>query len=318
MPDLPSADAPDRRPGAAPPERRRRRPFGARLDRLLDSVSGPAPALFAAWLAALVLMAAQSPRLAVLISVGLVGAFVAGLVGTGGAIFIIPLLIYAPAQFGQPALDIHAASGVTMVQVAASSTVAMLAHRRGGHLDVRLALTLGGAVATGSFVGGLVSAITHAALLSGVFASLATMAGFTMLFGRRTVPAVPADGTVSYNRTVAVVIGSAVGLLVGMVGGGGGLLLIPIMVFVLRIPVRVAVGTALAIVAGSGITGAVGKAIGGQVEWLLALALIVGALPGAYLGTRVNRRLPVAVLTRLFGIVILLIAARMWWDLAGG
>ena len=255
--------------------------FGA----VLDSVSGPAPALFAAWLAGLVLIAAQSPRLAVLTSVGLVGAFVAGLVGTGGAIFIIPLLIYAPAQFGQPNLDIHAASGVTMVQVAASSTVGMLAHRRGGHLDVPLALTLGGAVSAGSFIGGLVSAVAHAAMLSGVFAALATMASIVMLFGRRTITAVPADGTVRFNRTTAIAIGGVVGLLVGMVGGGGGLLLMPIMVFLLRIPVRVAVGTTLAIVAASGISGAVGKAVVGQVNWLLALALIVGAAAG-----RVPRR----------------------------
>ncbi len=316
MPESPRAYVPGDQPGSAPLARRRRT-VGARLGTVLDSVSGPAPALFAAWLAGLALTAVQSPQLTVLIGVGLVGAFVAGLVGTGGAIFIIPLLLYAPARFGQPSLDIHAASGVTMVQVAASSTVGMLAHRRGGHLDVPLALTLGGAVSAGSFAGGLASAVARAALLSGIFAALATMASVMMLFGRRTLAAVPADGVVRFNKTAAVAIGGVVGLLVGMVGGGGGLLLMPIMVFLLHIPVRVAVGTTLAIVAASGITGAIGKAVGGQVDWFLALALIVGALPGAYLGARFNRRLPVTVLTRLFGAVIALIAVKMWWDLVG-
>jgi hypothetical protein len=58
---------------------------------MLDSVSGPYPAVVAAWLAALLLISLQSPQLAMLVVIGMVGAFTAGLVGLGGAILLIPM-----------------------------------------------------------------------------------------------------------------------------------------------------------------------------------------------------------------------------------
>jgi uncharacterized membrane protein YfcA len=284
---------------------------------VLDSVSGPVPALAAGWLAGLLLTSIQSPQLAVLAVIGLVGAFVAGLVGVGGAIILIPMLLYGPPLVGQPGLGIHAAAGVTMVQVAVSGAVAMLAHRRAGHLDPSVILTLGSAMASGSLVGGLSSELVDDVVLSAIFASLAALAAGMMLVSRRVVAADTAEGPVRYNRTVAVVLGVLVGTLVGMVGAGGGFLLAPIMVLTLRIPVRVAVGTTLAIAAISGVTGGIGKALAGQIDWFLALALVVGALPGAHLGARLSRRIPATALARLLGGLIALVAIKMWWDLVG-
>jgi len=288
-----------------------------RFSILLDAVSGPVPALLAAWLSALVLTLELSPVLAVVIGIGFVGAFVAGLVGIGGAIILIPMLIYGPHLVGHEGLDIHTASGVTMVQVAVAGVTGMLAHRRLGNLDVPLTVALGGSMAFGSLVGGLTSGLLPGAYLSAIFASLAAVAAALMLAGPRTAMQPRAEPT-AFNAPAAAAVGLVVGTLVGMVGAGGGFLLVPIMIFLLRIPVRIAVGSTLAIVAASGVTGSVGKAVSGQIEWMFALALVVGALPGAHLGARLSRLVPVRHLARLLGLLIAGIAAKMWWDLLVG
>jgi len=285
---------------------------------VLDSVSGPVPALLAAWLSALALTSALSPFLAVVIGIGLVGAFVAGLVGIGGAIVLVPMLIYGPHLVGHEGMEIHAASGVTMVQVAVAGVTGMLAHRRLGNLDVPLTVTLGGSMAFGSLVGGLTSGLVPADYLSALFASLAAAAGGMMLASPRTAMAEITDAPRPVRVPTASAIGLVVGVLVGMVGAGGGFLLVPIMIFLLRVPVRIAVGSTLAIVAASGVTGSLGKAVTGQIDWMVALALVVGALPGAYVGARSSRLVPARSLARMLGLLIAGIAAKMWWDLLGG
>ncbi len=65
----------------------------------------------------------------------------------------------------------------------------------------------------------------------------------------------------------------------------------------------------------SGLAGALGKAVTGQVDWGLALALVVGTLPGAWIGAMVSRRTHAESLALILGILIAIIAFKMWWDL---
>lgn len=318
-PARPSAPSASKRPTTGTGESGLpRRPTARRnLSLVLDSVSGPVPALLAAWLSALALTLALSPVLAVVIGIGFIGAFVAGLVGIGGAIILVPLLIYGPHLVGHAGLDIHAASGATMVQVAVAGVTGMLAHRRLGNLDVPLTVTLGGSMAFGSLVGGLTSGLVPGEYLGALFASLAAVAAGLMLVGPSA--AIEARGEpVRFRAPAAAAVGLVVGTLMGMVGAGGGFLLVPIMIFLLHVPVRIAVGSTLAIVAASGVTGSIGKAVTGQIEWMFALALVVGALPGAHVGARLSRLVPVRLLARLLGLLIAGVAAKMWWDLLRG
>jgi len=87
------------------------------------------------------------------------------------------------------------------------------------------------------------------------------------------------------------------------------------MIHVLRVPLRTAVGASLGVVAMSGVAGAFGKAISGQVDWLLALAVVAGALPGAQLGAIVSRRTKPETLGLLLGVFIGLVALRLWWGI---
>jgi len=286
-----------------------------RSSALVDAAAGPAAAMVAAWLAAVLLTIHLSPSYALLIGLGFTGAFIAGLVGVGGAILMIPLLLYVPPLFGIDRLPFHTVAGVEMIQVATAGIVGALAHWREGKVSGALVATIGPGMVVAALTGAIVSRFVSAGLLTVVFASLALVAGLVMLGSRRMLPPETPLHAVRFNKGLAVSLGGGVGFLSGMVGAGGGFLLMALMVSVLRIPMRMAVGSSLGIVAFSGLAGAFGKAVTGQVDWGLALALVIGALPGARLGAMVSRRTRVESLALILGILIAIIAFKMWWDL---
>lgn len=267
--------------------------------------------LVVAWAAAVPLLAHQDPLGGLLVALGFGGAFLSGLVGVGGAIVMIPLLLYVPPAIGLDELGIRTVAGVTIVQVSAAALAGLGGHVAG--IDRRLFASVGLSMIGASFLGGLASAFVVPAVLEAVFATLALLAAVMMLaFRRRTVPE---DAGPGFAIPLAVAIGAAVGLLAGLVGAGGAFILIPLMLYVLHVPLRVVVGTSLAIVAASALSGLAGKAVTGQVDWLLALALVVGALPGGRLGSFVSRRTSVVGLATILGVVIALVAVGMWVQL---
>lgn len=253
-----------------------------------------------------------------LICLGFVGAFMAGLIGIGGGIIMIPLLLYVPPIFGMRPDGIHGVAGVTMIQVSVAGFIGMLVHRRTGHVETRLIMALGITMTIASLAGAVLSRFMSPNILIGVFASLATGAAVVMLAGAPPQVTPNAGTLLSFNRWVAAALGAAVGLLVGMAGAGGGFLLVPIMIYVLKVPIRLAIGTSLAIVAMSGFAGSIGKIVTGQVDWYLALALVCGALPGAQLGSTVSTRIKASFLALVLGVVMALVAIYAWWKILTG
>lgn len=253
-----------------------------------------------------------------LICLGFVGAFMAGLIGIGGGIIMIPLLLYVPPIFGMRPDGIHGVAGVTMIQVSVAGFIGMLVHRRTGHVETSLIMALGITMTIASLAGAVLSRFVSPNILIGVFASLATGAAVVMLAGAPPQVTPNAGTLLSFNRWVAAALGAAVGLLVGMAGAGGGFLLVPIMIYVLKVPIRLAIGTSLAIVAMSGFAGSIGKIVTGQVDWYLALALVCGALPGAQLGSTVSTRIKASFLALVLGVVMALVAIYAWWKILTG
>jgi hypothetical protein len=268
--------------------------------------------LVAAWTAMIGLIVVEDPLLGLLALLGFAGAFLSGLVGVGGAILMIPLLLYVPPVFGLDPLGIRTVSAITIVQVAAASLASLAGHVPA--VDRRLFASVGLSMIVAAFLGGLASAFVEPAILEAVFAAMALAAAAMMLLLRdHTAP--ESDAALRFNVPLAITLGAGVGLMAGLIGAGGAFILIPLMLYVLRIPMRVVVGTSLAIVAASAIAGLVGKAMTGQVDWLLAAALVVGALPGGRLGSYVSRRTRVTWLATILGIVIALVAVVMWFEI---
>ncbi|MBI1723100.1 MAG: sulfite exporter TauE/SafE family protein, partial [Gemmatimonadetes bacterium] len=132
---------------------------------------------------------------------------------------------------------------------------------------------------------------------------------------RNPEPAPPSETLRRWRKTLGFLMGLGVGLLAGAVGAGGAFLLLPLMIYGLRISPRDAVGTSLAIVLAGALAGTAGKLFTGQIPGWPALALVSGALPAAQLGAAASRKLRAGQLKWLLAIVIGAVAAKMWWDI---
>jgi len=252
---------------------------------------------------------------ATLVGLGLGGAFVAGLLGVGGAIVMIPLLLYVPPLLDVGQLSMKAVAGVTMVQVLFAATSGMIAHRRHKAVDGRLACVGGLAMATGSLLGALASYYVYDRVLLTVFALMVTVAGALMIVPPEALASpMPVGEPRRFSRRRAGTVCGGVGLSAGLVGAGGAFLLVPLLVVVVGVPIRVTIGSSLAITAVSSVSGVVGKLVTGQIPYESALIVAAGAVPGAQLGAAVSRRLSGDQLRLALGLIIVVIAIRVWWD----
>lgn len=255
-----------------------------------------------------------------LIGLGFVGAFVAGLLGVGGAILMIPLLLYVPALLGVAVLDMKVVAAMSIVQVLFAALSGAVAHGRRGAIHRPLALLAGGGAATGALLGGLLSNWCSAGSLQVVFALMATL-GTVLLLAAPAETEEPAAGpakSVVFNRPLAAVVGLAVGIMGGLVGAGGAFILVPLLISAVKIPTRLTIGSSLAITLWTASMGFLGKLVTGQIPFLLSAALVAGALPGAQVGERVARRLRIRTLRWLLAAITGLVAVRIWVDIVRG
>jgi uncharacterized membrane protein YfcA len=249
----------------------------------------------------------------VLFVLGALGAFVSGLIGVGGAIVMIPLLLYVPPLLGVAALDVKTVAAITMVQVFVASISGMIAHGRHRAVNPRLAVVGGAAMAAGSLLGAVGSKYVGERWLLMVFAMMVTLA-FGLMFFPEPAPDVTEPATVkAYSAPLTAGTAGTVGVAAGLVGAGGAFLLVPLLLVVVGVPIRVTIGSSLAITAAAATAGMVGKAVTGQIPIQPVLVVAAGALPGAQLGAAVSRRLSGVALKRALLAVILLTGARVWW-----
>jgi len=249
---------------------------------------------------------------ALLVGLGLIGGGLSGLLGIGGGLVIIPLLLYVPGALGFEVVDIRAASAIAVVQVTAATLSGAIAHGRSGRVYARLAVTMSVGSATGALLGGVVSAYIPADTLLVATATLATTAA-ALMFIPRPPETIDPTSYPPFRPALAVLAGFLIGLVIGM-NGAGAFLMVPVLIFVFRMPTRVALATVLAVGFPTSAAAAFGKMVTGQVALWASLAVVVGAIPGAQLGSLVSARTPARVLRWLYGALVSVIAIGMWWD----
>ena len=251
----------------------------------------------------------------VIFSLGLGVSFFSGFLGIGGGIIMAPMLLYLLPAVGAATLDIKIVTGLTVTQGLFASLSGAIKHGSYSFVSRSLVLYMGVTILIFALSGALFSRWVSNNILGGVFATLALVAAILMFIPqpRRDVEVSPDE--VSFSKGRAVAIAAIIGFLGGLVGQGGSFILVPLMLFVLKIPTRIALGSNLAIVFISAMAGFVGKITTGQVPIILATALVLGALPGAQLGGYVSKRTRPVTLRAILAGVIALAAARIWYDI---
>lgn len=246
--------------------------------------------------------------------IGLSGSFISAMTGLGGAIIIVPALLYIPPLVGVGNLDMKQVSGITIIMVFVTSLIGTFTHGQRKAVNKPLVLTMGITGFVASFAGAYISKFAKAHFLLAIFAFMACIAAVMMWIPRREQGEnIPAEQVI-FNRVIAFIIAVIVGFVGGMVGAPGAYIFIPSMIYILGIPTRIALGSTMGIVFVSSIAGALGKLITFQVPYLMTAAVVAGTIPGARMGGLFSHRVPVKLLRRFLAVIITYAAVRMIYD----
>lgn len=253
-----------------------------------------------------------------LLLLGLGGGFLSGLLGLGGAIFMIPLLLYVPPLLHVGELSMKTVAAISMVQVLSASISGVMVHHKNRFVSKSLIATMGLTMVAGSLSGSIYSKHSSSTALLAIFATMAVIAAVMMFVPRPEQGGEIDPEDVTFNKPAAAFVGLIVGFFGGMVGAPGAFILIPIMIYLLKIPTRIVIGSTLGVVLLGALAGTVGKLATGQIVWPMALALVVGTIPGAQFGGAVSKKTKVQTLRILIAIIIAITGVRMFYQVFTG
>ncbi len=261
-----------------------------------------------------------------LLLLGAVVGFLAGLLGIGGGMMLVPFMTFLLAQRGVEAgLAVKMAIATSGATILFTSVSSLLAHWRHGQVRWPIVARLAPGILLGGIVaGGGALAVLEGQWLAGVFAVFNLVIALRMLRGTQ-----PAAGRNLPGTAGLVGAGTGIGFVSGLLGAGGAFLSVPFMTRC-GVPLRAAVGTSAAL----GFPIALSATLG----YLVAGRSLTPVLPGAFgllylpgvavvaltsvllapLGARTAQRWPVARLRRAFALLLVLLAAYMAWKALAG
>ncbi|WP_336279442.1 sulfite exporter TauE/SafE family protein [Bartonella sp. CB175] len=285
-------------------------------------------------------IAEVSLNMLILIGMGAVAGFFSGLLGIGGGFLITPLLIFYNIP---PAIAV----GTSANQMIASSVTGAIAHFRRRTLDIKLGifLTIGGGV--GSFIGiqifsvlkklgqlDLIISLLYVILLGSIGSLMIIESWYDMIRRRKEKKAaIRLAGrhnwihklplkmrfrtSMIYVSIIPVLgIGLIVGLLSSIMGIGGGFFTVPALVYILRVPTSVVIGTSLfQITFVSSFTTVLQSVSNQSVDIVLAFLLMLGGSIGVQYGTRAGQKLKAEQLRMALAFLVLVVCMHLAFQL---
>ena len=236
-------------------------------------------------------MTALAIGLAVFVGIAL------GLLGGGGSILTVPLLAYVAG------MDAKAAIATSLLVVGVTSAIGAVSHARAGRVQWRTGLIFGAAGMAGAYAGGLLARFIPGTVLLIGFALMMIATAVAMLRGRKNVA--PTEGTARLPVPKIIAEGLVVGLVTGLVGAGGGFLVVPALALLGGLPMPIAVGTSLIVIAMKSFAGLAGYLTSVTINWPLALAVTAAAVAGALIGARLTSKIDPDALRKAFGWFVL-------------
>lgn len=227
-----------------------------------------------------------------------------GMLGGGGSILTLPILKYV---FGLPTKE---AITVSLFVVGTTSAFGAISHARAGRVRWKTALVFGAAGMIGGSLGGLLLPYVPEAVLLYGFTAMMLLTAIAMLRGRRPVAvAVAAPAKLPVVKIFAEGIG--VGVVTGLVGAGGGFLVVPALTLLGGLPMEIAVGTSLVVIALKQFA-AFATQVGTQpIDWTTTLVMSGVAVLGSFAGGRLVGSVSPDKLRRAFGWFVVAMATYL-------
>lgn len=221
-----------------------------------------------------------------------------GLLGGGGSILTVPILRYVLGMEG------HSAIAMSLLVVGTTSLAALVAHARRGNVQWRTGLIFGAAGMVGAYASGRIAHLIPAPLLLVAFSLMMFATAIAMLRPeRKPRSSGRKSGRPPGQLPIAKVVGEGlvVGAVTGLVGAGGGFLVVPALVLLGRLPMELAIGTSLLVIALKSLAGFAGYAGHTPLDWTLALSISASAVVGSFGGALLASRLSAQALRQGFG-----------------
>jgi len=262
---------------------------------------------------------------AMLLAIGAVAGVLAGLLGVGGGIVLVPAFFYAFSVLGyEGPMLMQLCLGTSLATIIVTSVRSVLAHHRKGAVEWDILKSWAPGIAVGAVIGVIVAARLRSDVLQALFGGLALLVAVYMLLGRsewRLGQAMP-------RGWLRAVLSTLVGGLSVLMGIGGGSFGVPLM-SLHGVPIHRAVATA----AGFGLAIAVPSVLGflmlelpeetrppftlGAVNGVAFVLIIAMTLITAPWGAALAHRLDARPLKRVFGVFLLAVAVNMIWEALG-
>lgn len=234
---------------------------------------------------------------------GLIGLSL-GSLGAGGAILVLPALIYG--------LEVDPKEAVVagLIIVGFTSLYSSVLHWRWGHVRISTACLFAITGAVGAYQGAWISQLVSEVVLLVCLAVVMAAAGTMMLRSSNREETQSSDTARSSLPSVLLVLvcGYVVGLLTGFLGIGGGFLIVPALIFFARIPIKQAVGTSLVVISINCASGYFAHSPE-SVDWNLILPFLVGSFVVSLFASRFARRVKPRTLKKMFAYLILVISS---------
>lgn len=239
----------------------------------------------------------MSITLVITVVLAVVVGLTLGLLGGGGSILTVPLLNYVAG------MDPKEAIAASLFVVGVTSAMSTLLHARSGNVQWRTGLIFGAASMAGAFLGGLIGGRIPSVILMVAFALMMIATAAAMLLGKKNTAGAKEKKTLPLGKILLE--GLVVGLVTGLVGAGGGFLVVPALALLGGLPMPVAVGTSLVVIAMKSFAGLAGYLTTVSLDWVLIGSITLAAIAGSVLGARLAGRIPEAALRKGFGIFVL-------------
>ncbi|MDQ1273777.1 MAG: uncharacterized protein QG591_2407 [Planctomycetota bacterium] len=234
-----------------------------------------------------------------------------GLIGGGGSILTVPVLVYL---FGiEPVL----ATAYSLFIVGVTSLVGALPKYRQGLVELKTAVIFGIPSIAAVFVtrkflvplipGRLFSVsgleITKPVFIMVLFAFFMVFVSYSMI--KNGIEENEDQQPQRFNYPMIVLEGTVVGILTGLVGAGGGFSIVPALVVFSKLPMKMAVGTSLLIIAAKSLIGFTGDLSHYTMDWEMLLIVTTAAMGGIFIGNALNKKVPGERLKKWFGWFVL-------------
>jgi uncharacterized membrane protein YfcA len=253
-------------------------------------------------------------------------AILGSMLGLGGGVFLVPIFTLF---FG---VDQKLAIGASAVAVATNSVVGSTVHLESRFTNLRFAMMMEVTTAIGALVGAIVGVWAPERAINFIFASVLVYAAASMAIKRASANEIVSDGPDPHglageyhdpaaNRMVRYIpqrlrlglsMSTFAGVMSGMLGVGGGVIKVPVMNVLMRVPVKAAAGTSAYMV---GITAVASSSVyysKGKIDPTIVVPAMIGIYLGSQFGSRLTRRLHAERLTLIFVLILAYLSLSLY------